>query len=150
MEFFSSTCMVPFSKVGNFIWRWLLRKLPNLHFANPVHILRLQYTPRSLTLVRDPPPFRCSLLHVGAAGLDEGHVNGGIVVPVVDCPPRLFPAPHHLIILLVVHFMKASMMTAAVAVESGGRFERMHHETEARACAHKRDFLRTWTSWRDV
>lgn len=143
MEFFSKHVYGSISKDGGFIWRWLLRKLPNLHFANPVHILRLQYTPCSLTLVHNLPPFRCNLLHVGAAGLDEGHVSGGIVVPVIDCPPRLLPAPHHLIILLVVHFMKAGMMTAAVAVEGGGSFEWMHHETEARACAHKRDFLRT-------
>lgn len=62
----------------------------------------------------------------------------------------LLPAPHHLIILLVVHFVKAGMMTASVAVEGGASFERMHHETEARARAHVIDWVCTRSSWRDV
>ena len=112
--------------------------------------MRLEYTPLSLTFVRDPPPFRTNLHHVRAAGPDEGHVRGGIVVAAVFRHPRLFPAPHHLIILLVVHFVEAGMMTATVAVEGGGSFERMHHETEASACAQERDFLRACASWRDI
>ena len=132
--------------------RWLLQNLPNLYFTlrPPVHIMRLEDTPLSLTFVRDPPPFRTNLHHVGAAGLNEGHVRGGIIVAVVFRYPRLFPAPHHLIILLVVHFVEASMMTATVAVEGSSSFKRMHHKTEASACAQERDFLRAWASWRNI
>lgn len=107
----------------------------------------LEYTTPSLIFVRDPPPFRTNLHHIGAAGMDEGHVGGRVVVIVVFRHPHLFPAPSHLIILLVVHFVEASMMTAAIAVEGGGSFERMHHETEASARAQKRNFLRAWASW---
>lgn len=112
--------------------------------------MRFEYTPLSLTFIRDPPPFRPSVRQSRAAGPDEGHVRGGIVVAVVFRYSGLFPAPRHLIIFFVVHFVEASMMTATVTVEGGGSFERMHHETEASACAQERGFLRTWASWRDI
>lgn len=132
----------------DFIQR-LFQNLPSLHFANPVHILRLQYTSPRLALFHDPPPFRCSLLHIRAAGPGEGHVRGGVTVALIR-HPRLLPAPHHFIVPLVVHFVEAGMMTAAITVKGGGSFERMHHETKASACAHNRDSLRAWTSWRDI
>lgn len=42
------------------------------------------------------------------------------------------------------------MMAASVAVEAGGRFERVHHEAIAGACAHDGEFLGTGATGRGV
>ena len=134
--------LLPFSSLhrrphsGPFLSHTLL--FPLLHPINPLsHFLHSRHLrPRRL----NPPPLRRHALKY----LLQSFV---LLLPfyLLHLPRHLlrFPTPRYLFFFFAFHAVEAGVMTAPVAVETGGCFEGVDHEAVAGAGGDHGGFLRT-------